>query len=567
MLLSFIDTPRWYNAGAGLVSMEDKFRVLRHAERFVVNRQYEKAVEEYRKIVEAHGEDPAVLNTLGDLLLKTHRRQEALECFHRVAEIFTQGGFVSKAIAIYRKIAQLAPEDKEVVQRLAELFTRRGLRFEALKYWDRLATMAGQEGNKEQSITACREMVSLAPDEPDSHFRLATALAPLDPREAAAEYVEAAQRWVERGDWESARRAADEALALDVSEEAQRILEEAEAHSAPQTGETAETTEKSVDEVEELPSYREEAEGQRVERPTAEKFASPNSREQGEVDVVESPSGLAADEMEQESAFFDLDDRLAEGSDEAAGRPEPEVPAEEVPAGRPAAEVPSDDALKTRLDEVDLYIKLEMRGEAEMLLRELLTEHPHDERVRIRVERLGLGSEAEVVSGPGSSQALQEEVDAALEDVFFEEVPEALDYPAAGEAEAARESPNSLLDLAEGYLEIGLLEDAAVKYEEAYHSSSDAEDPMGALVCCSKLVSIYLRLGRYEKVVEWADIGLSLPAGEEDLQLQLEYDRSKALEEMGELEESLAGYLRILQVKADFEDVADRVRRLEERLS
>jgi len=59
--------------------MLDKFEVLRKAETYVVNRQFGRAISEYRSLLESKGEDPAILNTLGDLLLKNKQQAEALE--------------------------------------------------------------------------------------------------------------------------------------------------------------------------------------------------------------------------------------------------------------------------------------------------------------------------------------------------------------------------------------------------------------------------------------------------------------------------------------------------------
>ena len=86
--------------------MGNKYRSLRNTERFVVNRDFDRAIREYRRLLETDGEDPAVLNTLGDLLLRNNRKDEAINNFRRVAEIYEESGFIAKAVAVCNKISK-----------------------------------------------------------------------------------------------------------------------------------------------------------------------------------------------------------------------------------------------------------------------------------------------------------------------------------------------------------------------------------------------------------------------------------------------------------------------------
>ncbi|MEJ2080255.1 MAG: tetratricopeptide repeat protein, partial [Acidobacteriota bacterium] len=215
--------------------MEDKFKILRNAERFVVNRQYDRAVTEYRKIVQTLGEDPSVLNTLGDLLLKTGRKEEALDSFRKVAEIFTQSGFVSKAIAIYRKVDQLGPGNGQVVRKLAELYARRGLPSESLRYWSKLATLLEGSNDADALATACRHIVELDGQNPQAHSRLAEALASQDPDEASSEWLSAARLHFSVEALTEAREAAQHALKLNAANmDARELIAEVDEKMPPE---------------------------------------------------------------------------------------------------------------------------------------------------------------------------------------------------------------------------------------------------------------------------------------------------------------------------------------------
>ena len=55
----------------------------------------------------------------------------AIEYFERLAQVYLSDGFNSKAIAIYKKIAKLAPSELPPLERLADLYVQQGVLSEA----------------------------------------------------------------------------------------------------------------------------------------------------------------------------------------------------------------------------------------------------------------------------------------------------------------------------------------------------------------------------------------------------------------------------------------------------
>lgn len=611
--------------------MEDKFKILRNAELFVVNRQYDRAVTEYQKIVETLGEDPSVLNTLGDLLLKTGRREEALESFRRVAEIFTQSGFVSKAIAIYRKVDQLGPGNSQVVRKLAELYTRRGLSSESLRYWRKLGRLLEDSNDAEAVVTVWRRVLELKTQDVEAHSRLAEALSASNPDEASSEWFVAAKLLFAEGDFGPAREAAEHALTLnaanmdareliaDVNEKLPPEPEEAETEEGaaatpqtvapeehplpesepseavgtavssketPSTGEPAadltedtETGSESRSWTDQLVVSRDTTDVDRQESATFD--LETGSRHQGEWEEDEAaaffgaePEGPVKIETDREKeksggdespedppfsdpSFFDMSDA---GPDTGPPPPEP-------PSGDGAKPSGTERSLESSLEEIDFYLKLDLRSDAVRVLEELLARYPGDERVRNRARKAGLPVGAEEADQEDAPAAFESNVESALEDLFFEdsvlnETNQTRVAELESRSEIQRDDPRSQYDLGVAYREMGMFEDAAAKFERAYQLFSDAESPEQALLCSSMLTSTYLRLHRFDKSVEWADIGLSLPRVEGVERKALEYDRAVALEQIGEAEESLNGFRRLLEFDPDFRDVRERVARM-----
>ncbi|MBA2340189.1 MAG: tetratricopeptide repeat protein, partial [Pyrinomonadaceae bacterium] len=109
----------------------DKSKAIRAAEKHIAQGKIPAAIGEYRRIVEDDPDDFAALNTLGDLYARTGKKTEAAQSFTGVAEHYRAQGFALKAIAMFKKILRLNPDDTEVAAKLAALYEGQGLAVEA----------------------------------------------------------------------------------------------------------------------------------------------------------------------------------------------------------------------------------------------------------------------------------------------------------------------------------------------------------------------------------------------------------------------------------------------------
>ncbi len=108
---------------------------MRSAERFLSLGKIRSAISEYQRIVENDPRDFSTLNILGDLYVKNSEKQEAIECYKKVAEHYNRQGFAHKAIAIYNKISRLQPNSIEVSSKLAQLYHSKGSLAEARMHY------------------------------------------------------------------------------------------------------------------------------------------------------------------------------------------------------------------------------------------------------------------------------------------------------------------------------------------------------------------------------------------------------------------------------------------------
>ena len=99
----------------------NKSKHVENAQKHLHQAKVTQAIAEYQVILKHEPKDQVTLMTIGDLYVRQGETFQALEYFERLAKIFLNDGFVAKAIAIYKKIAKLAPEETRPVERLAEL--------------------------------------------------------------------------------------------------------------------------------------------------------------------------------------------------------------------------------------------------------------------------------------------------------------------------------------------------------------------------------------------------------------------------------------------------------------
>src|ERR1700741_5502649 len=105
----------------------NKSKHLNAAQKYLQQGKVPQAILEYQQILKNEPKDQVTLMTLGDLFVRQGETFQALEYFARLAKIFLNDGFTTKAIAIYKKVAKLAPEGSRPLERLAELYVHRGV--------------------------------------------------------------------------------------------------------------------------------------------------------------------------------------------------------------------------------------------------------------------------------------------------------------------------------------------------------------------------------------------------------------------------------------------------------
>lgn len=197
----------------------DKVKAMRNAERFVAQGNLRSAIAEYQSVVDNDWRDVSTLNMLGDLFVKTSDNREAARCYLKVADHYNKQGFSQKAIAVYNKITKIQPDNMEVAERLAELHKGKGALGEARSHYMLVAEHHQKAGRRLEALAMYKQIAMLDPNNTDVCMNLADSYIREGQTEEAVEaYAEAGERFIRQGGHEEAIRALMRALDIKMND-------------------------------------------------------------------------------------------------------------------------------------------------------------------------------------------------------------------------------------------------------------------------------------------------------------------------------------------------------------
>jgi tetratricopeptide (TPR) repeat protein len=193
----------------------EKAKVLKAAEKFLSQGKINAAIKEYRQIVEHDESDLTALNMLGDLCVRASKTDEAISCFHRIAEHYRDQEFTLKAIAMYKKIDRLKPRDPEIASRLATLYAAQGLVVDARAQYLIVADAYTRAGQTKKALEIFHKIADLDPQNTDIRLKLAEGYLKENLKvEAADAFVQAGRRFYDTGSYQKSLDAFNKALTL-----------------------------------------------------------------------------------------------------------------------------------------------------------------------------------------------------------------------------------------------------------------------------------------------------------------------------------------------------------------
>src|ERR1700723_2324139 len=194
----------------------NKSKALENALKFLNQGKVAQAIGEYQLILRADPKDQATLMTVGDLFARQGDMTQAIEYFERLAQVYLNDGFNSKAIAIYKKIAKLAPNELAPLERLADLYVQQGVLSEARPLFLQIAEAHLKANHSQKAVEVLHRLLDVEPENQRVQMRLAELYGMMGQKhEAAQTYLGYAQRLFERGETDEVEKLVDRAIEVD----------------------------------------------------------------------------------------------------------------------------------------------------------------------------------------------------------------------------------------------------------------------------------------------------------------------------------------------------------------
>lgn len=204
----------------GMRDKVDKTRILEQAERQVKAGRTEEAIAEYKKLLSGDAPDLSINNIIGDLYVQLGRTAEAVRAFQAVAGFYESRSYYSQALAIYKKISKIDPENVIMLVRLGDLLLSQGFTAEARREYLKAEQKLRREKRVKELIFLYDKLIKLERENTAYLLTLAELLRQegfID--DAVARLNEAAEIHLGRGELGEAERIIEQARLIKADDQ------------------------------------------------------------------------------------------------------------------------------------------------------------------------------------------------------------------------------------------------------------------------------------------------------------------------------------------------------------
>lgn len=156
--------------------MSKKDKLLTDAQKFLQKGQADKAISCYQEALTVDPGDQRLRQRLAELFAKCRRMDESRKEFEAIGRNLSANGFYLKAIAVYKQIEKLFPDDIGIALTLAELNEKHGLSANALSEYKRAYDCFESQQNYAEALKALEAMQRIDAHNPNIKLKYAEVL-------------------------------------------------------------------------------------------------------------------------------------------------------------------------------------------------------------------------------------------------------------------------------------------------------------------------------------------------------------------------------------------------------
>ena len=212
----------------------DKSAVLDNAQKYAAQGKIAEAIAEWKKLADLSPNDGTPYNAIGDLYLKKNATNDAVEAYFKAAAAFRTGGAALKAIAVFKKVLKIDPNQFAAYKFLADLNAERGLVSNAVADYLALSKLYLKANKSKEALETYRAAIKLEASNLDARRHLADlCLKQGWNDEGARAFIELGRECANQRRMAEAKEAYQSALKLDSkNREAEQLLQAMESGGA-----------------------------------------------------------------------------------------------------------------------------------------------------------------------------------------------------------------------------------------------------------------------------------------------------------------------------------------------
>ncbi|MDY0383909.1 tetratricopeptide repeat protein [Trichlorobacter sp.] len=156
--------------------MSKKEKLLAEAQKLLQKGLTDKAIKIYQEALALDPQDQRVRQRLAELLIRVNRLEDARTEFLAVGKALATNGFYLKAIAVYKQIEKLFPDDITITLTLASLNEQHGLVAQAMAEYKKAFEYFERTENMAEAVTVLQSMQKTDPQNVNIRLKLAEVL-------------------------------------------------------------------------------------------------------------------------------------------------------------------------------------------------------------------------------------------------------------------------------------------------------------------------------------------------------------------------------------------------------
>lgn len=156
--------------------MSKKEKLLAEAQKLLQKGLTDKAIKTYQEALALDPADQRVRQRLAELFIRANRLDEARTEFLAVGKALAANGFYLKAIAVYKQIEKLFPDDITITLTLASLNEKHGLVAQAMAEYKKAFEYYERQANMGEAVNVLQSMQKTDPQNVNIRLKLAEVL-------------------------------------------------------------------------------------------------------------------------------------------------------------------------------------------------------------------------------------------------------------------------------------------------------------------------------------------------------------------------------------------------------